>query len=119
VFKLIVCTKRKTGLTREAFREIYERDHVPLILRVTPAMRGYRRNYLAPNAEYGMAEEGPFDCVTEAWFDGPDDYRAHHDMLAAQPETVAQIAASEARVFDRAKTQVFFATVEGEGPVGS
>jgi hypothetical protein len=118
VFKLIVCTKRKAGLSFSAFREVYESRHVPLILRVTPLMRGYRRNYLEPNAEYGMAAEGPFDCITEAWFDAAADYRRHHDTLAAQPDTVAAITASEEQVFDRAKTQVFFATVEGRGPEG-
>jgi hypothetical protein len=113
VFKLIVCTKRKPGLSHEQFRQVYESRHVPLILRVTPLMRGYRRNYVTPNAEYGMAAEGPFDCITEAWFDTAEDYRRHHDGLAAAPDTVAEITASEEQVFDRARTQVFFAEVEG------
>jgi len=63
MIKIILFVKRKPGMSREAFRDHYERVHAPLAQAKLGAwLVGYSRNYLV--AVPGRSEP-PCDCVTE------------------------------------------------------
>jgi len=113
MFKLIVLAKRRPGMTREEFRDYYEKHHAVLVRNLTPLMRKYRRNYLAPLTGTGplpgTEQEPPFDCVTEAWFDRAEDFQRTVAQLAAQPEKTAALASDEEQLFDRATIRMFAA----------
>jgi EthD domain len=64
--KLILCVKRKPGLTQEQFRAHYESTHAPLAWSsLQPWLVRYTRNFLKP---LPGQDEPPWDCVTEFWF---------------------------------------------------
>ena len=100
MFKLLILTKRKAGMSLQEFREYYEKRHAVLVQRITPLMRGYRRNYLTPVLGAGEAEP-PYDCVAEAWFDTEEDFRLTLDSLVCDPHKTAVLAEDEAKLFDR------------------
>ena len=61
MYKLLVLTKRKPGMSLQQFQDYYENAHARLVLRITPLMRKYRRNYLTPvKGGPGEAEEPPW-----------------------------------------------------------
>jgi uncharacterized protein (TIGR02118 family) len=117
MFKLLVLTKRKPGMSREQFRNYYEHGHAPLVQRITPLMRKYRRNYLAPvQGGPHETEELPFDCLAEVWFDREEDFRHTLISLTADPYTIAALVEDEEKLFDRSKTRWFTAS-EAELPL--
>ena len=61
--KAVALLKRKAGLTREEFIDHYEQVHAPLIVRITPGLVGYARNYVVtpPGGDLD------FDSMTELW----------------------------------------------------
>lgn len=61
--KAVALLKRKAGLTREDFIDHYEQVHAPLIVRITPGLVGYARNYVIspPGGDLD------FDSMTELW----------------------------------------------------
>ena len=47
MFKLVVLTKRKPGMTMEEFMDYYENHHVPLIMGlIGDYFADYKRNYI-------------------------------------------------------------------------
>ena len=122
MFRLLVLTKRKPGMSREQFRDYYENSHACLVQRITPLMRKYRRSYLTP-VQGGPAEneEPPYDCLAEVWFDREADFRHTLTSLTADPYTIAALVEDEEKLFDRAKTR-WFTAAEAElpapGPAG-
>lgn len=102
--KFIALLTRKPGLSRDAFIAYYETSHAPLILRLTPTIALYRRNFRVEAGSFGSPVE--FDCVTEIGFASAADHAA---ALArwAEPAVAAEVAADEANVFDREKTRMF------------
>ena len=79
--KGIVFLKRKSGLSREEFREQYEGVHVPLALSLLPTMRRYVRNYITANVISGSAAEPDFDCIAEQWFDDMEGFQTMIDTM--------------------------------------
>jgi len=70
--KAVALLKRKAGLTREAFIDHYEQIHAPLIVRITPGLVGYARNYVVtpPGGDLD------FDSMTELWHQDQAAYEA-------------------------------------------
>jgi hypothetical protein len=63
--KTIVLSRRRPDLTRDAFRDYYETQHVPLAIRHVPFTKYVRNHLVAPsNVE--------FDVVSEFWLADPD-----------------------------------------------
>lgn len=62
--KAVALLKKKAGLSRDAFIDHYERVHAPLIVRITPALVGYARNYVLSPPGGGL----DFDSMTELWY---------------------------------------------------
>ena len=67
MFKVLGFIPRRTDLTRAAFRDYYETQHVLLALRHIRAFSKYARNHVVR----GVPQEPGFDCLPEWWFDEP------------------------------------------------
>lgn len=108
MLKTIALLKRKEGLSREAFIGYYENHHAPLMLKLQPAVCGYRRNFIEPEGAFIFpgAAAPDFDVITELWYTD----RAAYDATMAEltkEETFARIAADEENFLDRSKTRMF------------
>jgi uncharacterized protein (TIGR02118 family) len=110
MFKLIIVAKRKSGMSMDEFREYYEKRHAVLVQKITPMMRRYRRNYLTPlSSALADAENAPYDCVTEAWFDTEADFQRSLQSLASDAERMSTLAKDEENLFDRSTIRIFTA----------
>ncbi len=108
--KLVIFMKRREGLSREAFRDDYERRHVPLCLRYMQGVTRYIRRYVQPlpDPATGAPAEMDYDVITEVWFDD----RAIFEAVLAAAEADAmpeEVRRDEERLFDRERTR--FTTV--------
>jgi uncharacterized protein (TIGR02118 family) len=78
MIKLIVCVKRKPGLTREEFSQYWREQHGPLVKSVPEFMRHVRKYgqcHLTEETASGGALFGSvpdYDGVGELWFDSPE-----------------------------------------------
>ncbi len=73
--KLIICAKRKTGTTHEAFDAYWQNQHGPLVKSVAEFMRHVRK-YVQCHIVQGaipLGAEAPYDGVAELWFDNADE----------------------------------------------
>ncbi|MCZ4344086.1 EthD domain-containing protein [Sphingomonadaceae bacterium G21617-S1] len=113
MIKLVALFKIKEGMTREAFIDYYENNHVPLVKKLMPQLRYYRRSFVRPETMfYAGHMEGaappppPFDVMTECWFESQKHYDA---MIAvtADPDKGPVIAADEANFLDRSSMTMF------------
>lgn len=106
MYKCIALLKRKAGLSRGDLIDYYETRHAPLILRLMPQIREYRRNFVDPSSAFRFGGAPDFDVVTELWFDdraGLETFSARY----AEPEIARQIAEDEEKMFDRSATRMF------------
>lgn len=106
MYKILIFTKRRPGISREAFRDYYENRHVPLCLKYSQGVRRYIRRYVQTLTDpaTGEPKELDFDAVTELWFDD----RATFDAVLAHAGTGIlpdDVIADEERLFDRSKGQ--------------
>lgn len=74
MIKQVELVKRKQGLSREEFSQHYEDVFAPLMLRTSPSIKRYVRNYIISPLAGG---EPVFDCVTELWFEDMDGFKAN------------------------------------------
>ncbi|MGD9598229.1 MAG: EthD domain-containing protein [Steroidobacteraceae bacterium] len=88
---------RRADLSRCAFRDYYETQHVPLALRYIRVFTKYVRNYVV----HGEPQEPRYDCLGEFWFDGPDAIAGIRAWLASPEGQV--LHDDEARFMDRAR----------------
>ena len=107
MFKIIILSKRKSGLSMQEFRDYYETRHAVLALSLTPLVRGYVRHYLAPMESplHGVAAESSADCVTEVWWDNEGDFR--EAMKAVAEPSLAAISEDEEQFADRSSIRWF------------
>lgn len=95
--------KKKSGLSDREFRDYYENNHVPLVLRTIPWIAEYRRKYVVRDGARSAAHGGAtvaFDAITEMRFASRDDYDR---MLAtlADPTIAAPLIEDEKNFLDR------------------
>ena len=105
MFKLVVLTKRKAGMSMEAFIDYYENNHAPLMTSFYPQVKKYTRTYLTSVSHDTLTgdEEKPVDCVTEAFFDDEAGWLDVIKSMEENPERTAAHAADEENLFDRSK----------------
>jgi uncharacterized protein (TIGR02118 family) len=99
-------TKRE-GMQMQDFIDYYETHHVPLIRRLAPTPRVYKRRYLVRDDE--LTKQGgavDFDVMTELEFSDRDAFLAWMAQLSA-PNAGAQVAADEAKFLDRSRTRAY------------
>jgi len=73
--KLIVCAKRKPGITHEEFDRYWRENHGPLIKSVPEVIRHVRKYvqcHIVKNAA-PLGAGSDFDGVAELWFDNVDE----------------------------------------------
>ena len=73
--KLIICVKRKTGMTRAEFDAYWQNQHGPLVKSVPEFMRHVRRYvqcHILQNA-VPLGAEASYDGVAELWFDSAEE----------------------------------------------
>lgn len=109
--KLIALMKLRKGVSASVARCMYEEEHVPLVMRLMPMIRDYRRNYLdRSNAHIPASESWPdFDIITELWFDNASDLQLFLARMREGGEG-RQLCADSARFLAAGTTRVF--TVE-------
>jgi uncharacterized protein (TIGR02118 family) len=106
MIKVIVFITARPGISREAFRDYYETNHVPLVRRLLPTIGRYTRSYLQGPPMWRPDEPAPdFDVVTELWFANQADFDAFAATVR-RPEISRQIAADEANFLDSTKTRL-------------
>jgi hypothetical protein len=105
MFKLVVLTKRKAGMSMEAFMDYYENNHAPLMTSFYPQVKKYTRTYLFPVSHETLTGdyEQPYDCVTEAYFEDEAGWLDVIRSMEENPERTAAHAADEENLFDRSK----------------
>jgi EthD domain len=110
MLKLVTFLTRRPGMSTAEFRAYYETHHRKIGEKVLAGYAThYVRRYLEPVAVVpGVAvPPAPCDVVMEIWF---PDRGAFERFVASvsQPEVLAEIAADEERVFDRALIRSYF-----------
>lgn len=112
--KLMAFLKCRAGMSRVDFIEYYQTMHAPLILRLTPMIARYQRNFLDREGAFAAADgsETNFDCVTEIWFATSADHAAAL-AIWSDPAVAAIIAADEENIFDRGATRMFVVEEQG------
>ena len=107
-FKLIALIKKKDGLSRDEFIQYYESNHVPLILKASPTMADYRRNYVIPSssAEKVHAADADYDVITEAWFRTKEDF-IQWRRGGGDKELQERIMQDELNFLDRSSVRMF------------
>ena len=73
--KLIICAKRKTGMTRKEFDAYWQNQHGSLVKSVPEFMRHVRKyvqcHIVENSVPLGVA--APYDGVAELWFDSAEE----------------------------------------------
>lgn len=114
MIKHIALVRAKPGMSRAAFINRYEAGHVPLVLKLVPYFKDYRRSFPIPDGmvslpgRAGVAVAPDFDVVTELWFED----QARVDLLGrelARTDIGPLIAEDKAQLCDRARTIIFAA----------
>ncbi len=69
--KLIALMRLREDIAVSEAQRMYEEEHAPLVVRLMPMIREYRRNYLDHcSAHIPASQVSPdFDMLTELWFD--------------------------------------------------
>jgi uncharacterized protein (TIGR02118 family) len=108
MFKIIILSKRKAGISMQEFRDYYETRHAVLAPSLTPLVRGYVRHYLIPleSPLHPNAAEPSVDCVTEVWWDNERDFREAMKVIA-DPSLAATISEDEEQFADRSSIRWF------------
>lgn len=105
MIKTITLLKRRSDLSMEAFIAHYETVHARIgETYLASGALHYARRYLHP---VGEAVDKPYDVVMEIWFADRAAFDRTLTMLQ-EPGPAAEIAADEARLFDRAANRMFF-----------
>ncbi|KIW90837.1 uncharacterized protein Z519_08620 [Cladophialophora bantiana CBS 173.52] len=93
----------------DEFQDHYENQHVPLVLRSTPSISRYVRNYVRADSTFSNLDSltTPLcDVVTEAWFDSEADF-AKFQLDASRPEVRKLISEDELSFLDRSAIRMF------------
>ncbi len=113
MIKFIALLKKKAGMSREAFIEYYENNHVPLIRECIPSISEYRRSYVLSEHMFVAGHNPdvappapPFDVITELWFTDMDKYKEMH-AATADPAVGDRIRQDEEKFLDRSQMTMF------------
>jgi uncharacterized protein (TIGR02118 family) len=116
MIKMMVLIKRKEGISSEAFRDHYENVHVPLIRKLHPMIKTYRRNYIDADLSALPPEKRPdFDVITEVSFDSWADFESFK-ATSASPIVRPQVLADEAHFCDTPRTRRLVVIVGEDQP---
>ncbi|CAN7398971.1 EthD domain-containing protein [Phenylobacterium sp. LjRoot225] len=113
-YKVLIFLKRRPGMSVADFRAYYEENHAKLCAGYMVGAQRYQRRYIEPmvDARTGVADELPFDVITELWFDDPAIFK-QVVAISERGELPPEILEDEYRLFDRTKSR-FVTLVECE-----
>lgn len=105
MIRVLALLVRRPDLSREAFRDHYERTHAPLALPLLgDGVRHYLRNHVVPGLD---AERCPFDVLSEfGYADGPAMKGVFARLTAPDAEAEA-VRADELRFLDKPRNTFF------------
>ena len=105
MFKVMIFVRRKAGLTKTEFAELFERNHVGLVRQMVtagkvPAMADYRRNYFVEADPHNTmeAEELGFDAVMESVFATREEFEQTRNLPRVDPQVAALLQEDYARL---------------------
>lgn len=106
----VLMLKRKSGLTKEQFKEHYESSHVALAKKhVGHLFKDYLRNYIntttfadASGYAFTESQNGAYDSITTMVFENEAAF-AECFRILNQPEVKAAFQADEEKFMDRSK----------------
>ncbi len=85
--KLLSFIKYLPEISREVGQELYEREHAPLVVRLLPMIREYRRNYF-PNLQSIGGAGVAFNAVTEICFESQEALGEFRKMLQGEAGSI-------------------------------
>ncbi len=105
--KLLALTRVRGDLLPDVARALYKHEHAPLVMRLMPMIRDYRRIYIdrQPTALTPGQAWPDFDIITELGFDDVAGLEAFLLAMADRPEGQA-LRADSARFPVRGATRV-------------
>ena len=115
MLKVVICMKRKPGMTRAEFLRYWKEDHAKVVAECAGPM-GIRRNVhnhtiTTPDDERIRrgrgAEMDDYDGVAESWFDS---YDARVAAISSDEgrRAARRLAEDEARFIDYSRSRIFF-----------
>jgi hypothetical protein len=106
--KLLALMRFRADVGAIEARRMYEEEHVPLVMRLMPMIRDYRRNYLDRAAAHVPATEAwpDFDVITELRFDSASDLETFLVRMR-EGEEGRQLRADSARFLRAGTTRMF------------
>ncbi len=110
MIKVMLLVSRRPDISREEFRDHYERIHAPLAAQHLPHLVRYVRNYVIDE----FAGPVDCDCVTEFWYDLPGPCREAREEILTQ-DLLDLFGADEQTFMDRASFRVLVVE-QGETP---
>lgn len=119
-FKMIICARRRTGMSRDEFQRYWLEKHAPLASSVrarglAPPMRSYVQNHTldAPLLEPFRIDRGmtlePYDGITEVWIDRVEDMDMGDQLSAELIAAQNMLIEDEAKFVDFSQSSVFIA----------
>lgn len=105
---------RAPALSADAFRQLYETRHIPLLGQIAPSLMEYRRNFFLPGTMFipehlkNIPPEPTFDAFSSLKFQSRADFDRIRAPLKA-PDVREKITEDAARFLDTARTISYFA----------
>lgn len=116
MFKMVTLISRKKGMTKDAFREHYEKIHMPLSHTLFPEVIKCVRNYpTTENFHYvgaGVHPTVPCDVVTEHYFPDQETYDQMMANFASDPEKFRLLSEDEDSFCDKESMIMFLVDQE-------
>ena len=103
--KVVVCLKRKAGMSSEDFHRHWREQHGPLFMGIPELSRNVKRYVQSHSIEGplpGFGGESAFDGFAEMWFDSLDDV----EKTFANPRYLDTIRPDEMKFLDLHKCRV-------------
>jgi len=117
-FKMIICIRRKPGMSKGEFQDYWLNQHGPLAARVqadglAPPMLGYIQNHTVETAamkafcEANGIKVQPYDGITEVWLNDPKDLDIGADISQEVIAANQMLIDDEAKFVDLEHSRVF------------
>lgn len=115
MFKMIFMVKKRPDISREAFIDFYDNQHVPMMRELTKGkgVSVHRRNYIVRNDPPDPAVTGPddgFDAITELLYASREAADEAARMFA-DPELLRQSKEDQAKFLLPAETRRYIVEV--------
>lgn len=122
-YTVLLFLYRKPGLSLQAFKDHYEKNHMPLLMSFAlgKAPKTHTRHYIErPNAGsantstpatvlMGSQEDFDYDSITQLDFEDAGAFQKYHAATIGSERVAAEITKDEEKFLDRGRTKVVVA----------